>query len=65
VVARAFFLPAADDRESNQSAGIAEAPISCLIALSLTALLCIALFFGAGGLERMLGALFTQPAAAP
>ena len=56
------FAPAS---ASMWSAGIAEAPVSCLIALSLTALLCIALFFGAGALERMLEALFTQPAGAP
>jgi multicomponent Na+:H+ antiporter subunit D len=65
VVAKAFFLPAAEHLHPKGSDGIAEAPISCLIALSLTALLCIALFFGAGGLERILESLFTIPAEAP
>jgi multicomponent Na+:H+ antiporter subunit D len=58
VVARAFFLPAADPQDRG---GVAEAPLSCLIALSATALLCIALFFGAGAIERALAPLVAPP----
>jgi multicomponent Na+:H+ antiporter subunit D len=59
VVARAFFLPPADPQEAP---GISEAPVWCLLALSLTALLCLALFFGAGALERTLESLFVGAA---
>jgi multicomponent Na+:H+ antiporter subunit D len=59
VVARGFFLPPADPQEAT---GISEAPVWCLLALSLTALLCLALFFGAGALERTLESLFVGAA---
>jgi multicomponent Na+:H+ antiporter subunit D len=65
VVASAFFLPADERGDPHDPGGISEAPISCLVALSSTALLCIALFFGAGELERMLDSLFKPSAGAP
>ena len=58
IVARAFFLPAAEADRSEARRGIAEAPLPCLIALCCTALLCLLLFFGAGRLELLLGTLF-------
>jgi multicomponent Na+:H+ antiporter subunit D len=65
VVARAFFLPPGERQEPDAAEGIAEAPLSCLIALTVTALLCIVLFFGAGELEHMLQPLFAAPAGTP
>jgi multicomponent Na+:H+ antiporter subunit D len=58
IVARAFFLPA-----PAEGAGMAlsEAPAPCLIALSVTALLCIILFFQADRLQALLLQLFTAP----
>jgi multicomponent Na+:H+ antiporter subunit D len=61
VVARAFFLPEGAPRDPHDPGGIAEAPLTCLIALCSTALLCIALFFGAGSIERFLATLFSGP----
>ncbi len=58
VVARAFFLPAPDRDDPQVSHGIAEAPVSCLIALSCTALLCLVLFFQADRIETALQGLF-------
>jgi multicomponent Na+:H+ antiporter subunit D len=54
IVARGFFLPAS--REDGGS-DIKEAPTACLIALSCTALLCVALFFVAGRIEALLAGL--------
>jgi multicomponent Na+:H+ antiporter subunit D len=54
IVARAYFLPPAEP----PAAGIAEAPVPCLIALGATALLCFALFFQAGTLEALLQGMF-------
>jgi multicomponent Na+:H+ antiporter subunit D len=51
-VVRAFLLPSKDQHQG----GIQEAPLPCLIAIAITASLCIALFFGA---ERLLGLLTT------
>lgn len=50
IVARGFFLAPPDG-----STAVEEAPTACLIALSCTALLCIALFFLAGQIEVLLG----------
>jgi multicomponent Na+:H+ antiporter subunit D len=52
IVARGFFLPA-----SQGETNIEEAPTACLIALSCTALLCVALFFLAGRIEALLAGL--------
>jgi multicomponent Na+:H+ antiporter subunit D len=59
IVGRAFFLPPPDPQGA---AGLSEAPIWCLLALCATAFLCLALFFGAGTLERMLESLFLETA---
>ncbi len=59
IVARAFFLPL-----PNEPAGavkLQEAPVACLIALCITAALCIALFFGAGIIENLLAGIFSSP----
>jgi multicomponent Na+:H+ antiporter subunit D len=60
IVARAFFL--APSGEAGERGGISEAPVSCLIALSTTALLCIALFFLAGSFETVLERLAASSA---
>jgi len=60
IVARAFFMP---PEASSPSAGstLQEAPLACLIAIGLTALMCVALFFSAGIAERlMIAALATR-----
>jgi multicomponent Na+:H+ antiporter subunit D len=54
IVARAFFLP---DTE-RQTRQISEAPVSCLLALSCTALLCLILFFQGGSIADFLQELF-------
>ena len=50
IVARGFFLPARDD----EPRGISEAPLACVLPLCLTALLCVALFFGIDPLAALL-----------
>jgi multicomponent Na+:H+ antiporter subunit D len=55
IVARAFFKPPEVGAGSG-AVGIKEAPLPCLIALCATALLCIALFFSADGVERLVAA---------
>jgi multicomponent Na+:H+ antiporter subunit D len=52
IVARAFFVDEADAPKGPVR--IAEAPAACLVALSITALLSVALFFGAGYIESLL-----------
>ncbi len=64
VVARAFFLPPAEARDPQGPGGIAEAPLSCLIALTLTAACCVLLFFGAEWIEAVLQSPF-EPQPAP
>ena len=54
VVARAFFVPA----EDRQIPKISEAPVTCLLALCSTALLCLVLFFQAGSIAAFLQELF-------
>ena len=44
IVARAFFAP---PRDGGGEPGLREAPLLCVVPLCLTALGCIALFFGA------------------
>ncbi len=67
VVARGFFLPAREPRPASAGAsaaptrgGIREAPWFCVVPLCLTALGCLALFFFADSLYRLL-----EPIAAP
>ena len=59
IVARAFFLPLPG--ETAATVKLQEAPVACLIALCITALLCIVLFFGAGVIETLLASIFTAP----
>ncbi len=59
VVARAFFLPPLKSSHEADS-GIKEAPIACLAALCFTAALCLALFFGAAGIEALIAPI-TRP----
>jgi multicomponent Na+:H+ antiporter subunit D len=56
IVARGFFLPPTAGT-SEDKVIVEEAPIACLIALSCTAFLCVALFFLAGQLQALLSAL--------
>jgi multicomponent Na+:H+ antiporter subunit D len=59
-VVRAFLMPA---RDGEESAGVREAPLLCVLPLSLTALGCLAMFFLAEPLSQRLLANFGQPAA--
>lgn len=65
IVARAFFMlpPVAESPNGGHAThgGIREAPISCLIALCTTALLCVILFWQAGRFETLLQGIFTTP----
>jgi multicomponent Na+:H+ antiporter subunit D len=56
LVGRAFFLPPRNSSavEAGTAGGIKEAPIFCLVPLSLTALGCLALFLGAGWIYALL-----------
>jgi multicomponent Na+:H+ antiporter subunit D len=56
IVARGFFLPAPGVNSDGPNQ-IEEAPIACLIALSVTAVLTIVLFFFAGAVENLLAGL--------
>jgi multicomponent Na+:H+ antiporter subunit D len=55
VVARAFFLPAPS---AGGCEGVQEAPAACVIALCLTAFLCLVLFFQAGNVQTLLEGIF-------
>jgi multicomponent Na+:H+ antiporter subunit D len=55
IVGRAFFLTP----EGAQTQKIDEAPVSCLLALCSTALLCLLLFFQAGSIAAFLQKLFS------
>ena len=55
IVARAFFMPQGTPTPSTGVA-VREAPLPCLIALSLTALASVALFFASGTAERLMSA---------
>jgi multicomponent Na+:H+ antiporter subunit D len=60
IVGRAFFLPPRDDHTRSRD-GIQEAPLACVIPLSLTALGCVALFFGIDFVQTLIaGALGTK-----
>ena len=57
IVGRAFFLPPSGD-DGTAIVGIHEAPLACVAPLCLTALACVALFFGIDTLESLVaGAL--------
>ena len=57
IVARAFFLPPPSAVEGDGT--LREAPAACVIALSVTALLCVALFFHAGAVQSLLEGIFS------
>jgi multicomponent Na+:H+ antiporter subunit D len=57
VVARAFFLPSPS--AGGSADGLQEAPPACVIALCLTAFLCLVLFFQAGNVQTLLEGIFT------
>jgi len=59
IVARAFFLPLPG--ENAAAVKMKEAPVPCLIALCVTALSCLVLFFGAGFIETLLAGIFARP----
>ncbi len=59
IVARAFFLPP-PDAPPNAKIAVEEAPVACLIALAVTALLSIVLFFQAGRIEILLQGIFAS-----
>jgi len=67
IVARGFFF-APPDSEPGEPVSIAEAPAACVLALSLTAALCFALFLGVNEIEALVSQLVpadagpTQPA---
>jgi multicomponent Na+:H+ antiporter subunit D len=52
IVARGFFLP--PPARQARASRVQEAPLPCLIAICITALLCIILFFHADSVERLL-----------
>jgi multicomponent Na+:H+ antiporter subunit D len=56
VVARAFFLPPSSTGAGAD--GYQEAPTACVIALSVTAVLCVVLFFQAGSVQTLLEGIF-------
>ena len=56
IVARGFFLPA-PGTHADGPAQVEEAPVACLIALSVTAALTVVLFFFAGAVETLLAGL--------
>jgi multicomponent Na+:H+ antiporter subunit D len=56
IVARAFFM-APDGEDGSAKAGIEEAPLPCVLALSFTALLCLLLFIFPDRIESLLRAL--------
>ena len=58
IVARGYFLPLPGTEPGSRTT-IEEAPWACLIALSVTALLCLVLFFQAGAIETLLMEIFT------
>ena len=68
IVARAFFLPAPENEGSVGAAavgGIREAPMFCVVPLSITAVGCLVLFFYADALYDFLTLLVTPQGPAP
>jgi multicomponent Na+:H+ antiporter subunit D len=51
IVGRAFFLP---PRSGQAASGINEAPLACVVPLSLTAFACIVLFFQIDNVQSLL-----------
>ena len=56
IVASGFFLPVPEGQYSDTTR-IEEAPVACLIALTITALMTVMLFFLAGRIERLLAGI--------
>jgi multicomponent Na+:H+ antiporter subunit D len=56
IVARAFFLP--PPSAGTGADGFQEAPAACVIALCVTAFLCLVLFFHGGGMQTLLEGIF-------
>ncbi len=61
IAGRAFFLP--PRHASDAEARIREAPLACLVPLTVTALLCIVLFFQVDAVEHLISGAFAAPAA--
>jgi multicomponent Na+:H+ antiporter subunit D len=59
IVARGFFLPP-PGVASGAATKIEEAPVACLVALCMTALLTVVLFFQAGTIETLLQGIFAR-----
>jgi multicomponent Na+:H+ antiporter subunit D len=60
IVGRAFFLPPRkDDHHAVHGDGIHEAPLACVVPLSLTALGCIVLFFQIDNITALLAPAMT------
>jgi multicomponent Na+:H+ antiporter subunit D len=57
IVGRAFFLPARD----GVVTGIKEAPIACVVPLSLSALACVVLFFQIDAVQALVAGALTSP----
>jgi multicomponent Na+:H+ antiporter subunit D len=60
IVARGFFRP--PPGETMEEVKVKEAPTACLIALMITATLCVVLFFLAGDMQLLLEGMFAPPA---
>jgi multicomponent Na+:H+ antiporter subunit D len=59
IVARGFFLPP-PGAAAGGATKIEEAPVACLVALCITALLTVVLFFQAGTIETLLQGIFAS-----
>lgn len=60
IVVRGYLLPPPGTKPGSK-VEIQEAPIACVIALSITAFMCLVLFFQAGAIEELLTRAFAQP----
>ena len=60
IVSRGYFAPL-PDVEPGTRVSIQEAPAACVLAMVVTAALCIALFFGAGAIETLLAQIAEVP----
>ena len=63
IVARAFFMPPRD-ASTDEGTRIREAPIACVVPLSITALLCIVMFFSVDALAHLISGAVAEPASA-
>jgi multicomponent Na+:H+ antiporter subunit D len=59
IVGRAFFLPPREGDAAFADGKIKEAPLACVVPLSLTALACIILFFQIGNIEALVAGAVT------